>query len=487
MIKQATSTAISFALLLALLLFSFFCKLTYIPIRIWDEARNANNAFAMHLHGNWLIPYYEGSPDMWNTKPPLLIWMQVICMKLWGVSVWAVRFPAALFATTTGLLLWAFCRRYLQQVWVGMLAGAILATTFAYVHNHAGRTGDYDAPLVFFSVAYCFSMYLYLTDQNRKWLIYFWVFLTFATLTKGIAGLLLVPGIAAFILIRKKLKEIITTKQFYIGLGIFLLLVGGYYLLREQYNPGYLKAVTENELGGRYLAPLEGNGWPFDFYWNTIKNRFYPFWKWFVFPAFIGVGLLGSYKAKSITTFNLLVIIPYFLVISAAKTKLEWYPLPIYPFLALQIALLLQLVWQKLQEKIPASFRIFFVIAILMILFTKPVYNIAQQIFFFKEQPWDIEPHAQGAFINKAIREKKDLNNYVFFYEGYSGHLQFYMNKLQHEGVNTRLQSAPEGLQAGMLVVVNQAAAAKKLSTLYRIQKVNEQSGCTIYLIQGVL
>jgi hypothetical protein len=61
------------------------------------------------------------------------------------------------------------------------------------------------------------------------------------------------------------------------------------------------------------------------------------------------------------------------------------------------------------------------------------------------------------------------------------------MNKLQHEGVNTRLQSAPEGLQAGMLVVVNQAAAAKKLSSLYRIQKVNEQSGCTIYLIQGVL
>ena len=80
--KQSTS----FFPLLAILVFTFFIKLSSIPIRIWDEARNANNAFAMYLHGNWMIPYYEGQPDMWNTKPPFFIWLQTINMHLFGVN-----------------------------------------------------------------------------------------------------------------------------------------------------------------------------------------------------------------------------------------------------------------------------------------------------------------------------------------------------------------------------------------------------------------
>ena len=30
------------------------------------------------------MTYYLDEPDMWNTKPPLLVWLQVIFMKLLG-------------------------------------------------------------------------------------------------------------------------------------------------------------------------------------------------------------------------------------------------------------------------------------------------------------------------------------------------------------------------------------------------------------------
>jgi 4-amino-4-deoxy-L-arabinose transferase-like glycosyltransferase len=65
--------AASFILLLFLCITSFFLRLSAIPVRIWDESRNAMNAWSMYLNGNPFIPYYEGAPDMWNTKPPLLI------------------------------------------------------------------------------------------------------------------------------------------------------------------------------------------------------------------------------------------------------------------------------------------------------------------------------------------------------------------------------------------------------------------------------
>src|ERR1700694_1044195 len=135
-IKQPPAT-VSFAALLALLAFSFFTRLSALPVRIWDEARNANNALEMYLNDHWQIPFYEGRPDMWNTKPPLLIWLQVLDLHLFGINEVSIRLPSALAAVLTGLLLWWFVNRQLRKPWAGFLAGAVLATTHAYVFNHA--------------------------------------------------------------------------------------------------------------------------------------------------------------------------------------------------------------------------------------------------------------------------------------------------------------------------------------------------------------
>ncbi|MBJ6109715.1 hypothetical protein JAO73_11875 [Hymenobacter sp. BT523] len=43
---------------------------------MWDEARLAVNATEILQSGDWLITRYDGQPDLWNTKPPLFIWLQ---------------------------------------------------------------------------------------------------------------------------------------------------------------------------------------------------------------------------------------------------------------------------------------------------------------------------------------------------------------------------------------------------------------------------
>lgn len=53
-----------------------FYNLDGLVLRVWDESRNAVNATEMLANKNLLIRQYDGSPDMWEAKPPLLIWLQ---------------------------------------------------------------------------------------------------------------------------------------------------------------------------------------------------------------------------------------------------------------------------------------------------------------------------------------------------------------------------------------------------------------------------
>ncbi|UOQ78563.1 hypothetical protein MUN84_08455 [Hymenobacter sp. 5516J-16] len=79
------------------------------PIYLWDESRVAVNAAEMALNNNWLVAHFEGQPDLWNTKPPLLLWLQVLSIKLFGFNEVAIRLPTVgrwwqLLAPYTGLV-----------------------------------------------------------------------------------------------------------------------------------------------------------------------------------------------------------------------------------------------------------------------------------------------------------------------------------------------------------------------------------------------
>lgn len=480
---------IGFLLLLLLLVHSFLIKLSAIPIRIWDEARNANNALHMYLQGFSLVTYYEGSPDMWNTKPPLLIWIQVTFMKLFGITEWAVRLPAALSAIGTGIVLWIFCRRYFKQSATGLLAGSILATTYAYVYNHGGRTGDYDAPLVLFCTLYCLSWFCYIESGRRNWLRLFWMFFILAALMKGIAGLMFVPGLFLFTLICRKLKVILRTTDLYIGVAAFILVTGGYYLGREQANPGYLKAVYENELGGRYLTALEEHAHPFDFYIRSMREWLYSWWFYFIVPAFLAGFLSKEVLVQRLTRFNLLMVLPYLLIVSLAGTKLEWYVLPLYPFLALQIGLLLFPLWQFLASRLllTTTTRSLLSIGLFCLLFAVPFKKVYNHIHHFKEEPWDTDPHKQGYFLQEAVKSNKDLNHYTFLYSGYNGQLAFYITQLQIQHVGVQLNASVEGLTPGSYAVVSQQEIQALLLQHYSVKPLYEKYGCTVYLVQSRL
>ena len=157
-----------YLLLFLLILFPLFQHLNVLTIRLWDESRLAINAYEMYYHGNYLIPTFDGAPDMWNTKPPLMVWLQVFFMKIFGVNEWAIRLPSALAALFTCILLMFIAVRYVKNFWFGFICVLVLITSRGYVGEHASRTGDYDALLAFFTTLSCLSFFVFLGNSKVK-------------------------------------------------------------------------------------------------------------------------------------------------------------------------------------------------------------------------------------------------------------------------------------------------------------------------------
>jgi len=474
----------SLACLIPLLTFSFFVNLPALPIRVWDEARNANNALEVYLHHNWLVPSYDGLPDMWNTKPPLLIWTQVAAMHLFGVGELAVRLPAAIAATGTALVLWAVCALHYRKPWTGFLAGAGRASTKAYVVNHAGRTGDYDSMLTLFLTSYSLSALIYTrTEGGRRWIVLFWVCAALAVLTKGVAGMLLFPGVLVLLVVERRLARVVSEPASYLGALGFLLAVGGYYVFRERANPGYWNAVVNNEIVGRYVEGLGPAPAPFFFYVNAIYGGD-GYWIWFLLPAFAaGLFLSRSRDIRQLTLFNLIMVASFWMVISAGRTKMEWYALPLFPFFSLQIGILLGIGFERSGARIqsPAVGR-FAAVLTCALLFAAPFASVRTEIFNTEEVGLNEEMEAQARFLQHSIREGSDLRNYVFCFRGYNAPTNFYVKLLRSEGTNIEMRDHIGRLVPGAhaVVVASQNDMLEEVEDVYSVSRIDERFGCVV-------
>lgn len=309
------------------------------PLEIWDEARLANNAIEMASGGLSLITTYNGTPDHWNTKPPLLIWLMAISIRVFGPTEFAVRLPSVLAALATASLIFYFCAARLKRPFAGFAAALFMLTMPGYVLMHAARSGDYDALLTLWTTAYLLAGYMFFHDvpQRRSaWLYISTLAVASAFLTKTVQGLVLVPPLFIYALLTGRLKEVLRTRALYLGGLMIATILVGYYAVREYLDPGYSAAALGNDLVGRYASVIEGHsGGPA---WYFTQLRLFP---WLI-PGLIA-GLLLAYKGgherASASVFIGLAAAFYLGVISSASTKLSWYLVPLCPLLALLLGL----------------------------------------------------------------------------------------------------------------------------------------------------
>lgn len=420
--------------------FQLFYKLDELTLRKWDEGKNAVSAYEMLHNNNFLVRYYEGKPDDWGFKPPLLTWHQVLSMKVFGVNEFAVRFPSALYAYFTALLIFFFFKDELKFPYAGLLASFVLLTSVGYLERHIAKTGDHDSMLTFFLTLQALSFYKYLRyNRQTKYLLLFTFSLILASLTKGIAGLFLIPGFILYAAFDKKFLQIISDHRVYLCLLLFVFVIGGYYGLREADSPGYLKSVWENELLPRYIDQSEAESYAkhhkdYFYYVKNLWNKRLKPWA-YILPLFlIALFFTCNKKIKSIYFYLLLVGLTYLVIISAG-TKNLWYDAPLYPIIAIIIA---AGTWQLFTfiDRLPINqlTRFSTTLAILIPIIYFPINNSKKLTFQVKEKPWQYDEQGINYFLRSKIENSEKINDLGIAYSGYHSHIRFYMNQLNDMG-----------------------------------------------------
>lgn len=463
---------IEVTLVICLCCFPLFYRLDTLPIRQWDEARNAVSAIEMLQNKNYVVRYFNGEPDYFDVKPPLLIWMQVLSIKLVGLNELAIRLPSAIAALLTAIFLIIYFHKYNNNRYAGYLASLILVTSHGYINGHLARTGDHDALLVLFITMAVFLYYEFLKSEhtNNSLLFQITFVMVLGVFTKGVAVLMILPGLLVMTLLFGRLQRLLRNKWFYTCILLFLVVCGFYYALRESWQSGYLKAVWTGELFPRYLNTSKAFLKESALYYisNFITGRF-SYWIYFLLPAVITLAWQGLKEKRSFSVY-LLINALVFLVIISAGSKNIWYDGPLYPLLSTITALfLLQMhkFSKQLLNNTPLICRTAAVV-ILVTVFIYPGITIMKKVKRSAEFFWDEEIYS----ISYVLR---DLHNSPLLaiepvsiaFDGYNGHFLFYTQAIAYKYGKVIKVKSMEELRNGDYVLVSQESMINQIGSKF--------------------
>lgn len=480
-------------LLLVLAAFPLYYELGRNPIQLWDESRLAVNAFEMSRDSHWLVPQFNGVPDHWNTKPPLLIWFEAISFKMFGYSALALRLPVAIANLVTVLMVFRFGSRTLRQPLAGFFGALVLVTCSGFVQRHIARTGDYDALLTCWVTLGWIQFFHYLETANRRHLLWCAAAITAATLTKSIAGLLVLPGLFLYALVQRRLLWLLRQPVVYVaGLG-WLVIVAGYYLGREAVDPGYWAAVKQNDLGGRLLDEQGPGNAYWSFYLENIFNSTFRYWLWAAVTGLL-LGLLQKGTPVHRAVWLLLaVVVGWLLVISSAANEYLWYDAPIYPAMALLagigLAVLFRDVLGRYQAQLPAWQYKGLQLGIGLLVLLLPYRAIIRQII--EERYSDYGEGVDGHLARYLVtlsKQHPELDSLTVLRNGgsYNAVFDFYKHvhniKPGHQMVVGGAQYGPT-LPPGTVVVLCNPAHRVPLDSAFRVVALDQREPCQTLLL----
>lgn len=468
---------IAWLLWFALVLFALMFGLGRPPFQIWDEGRILINTLEMAQSGQWMATTFEGKPEFWNTKPLLLHWLQWASASLFGWNEWGLRLPSAASALGVVLLILGISKGILGSYRYGFAAGLVLIVLPGYVGFHASRTADYDALLSLGTTGAFLSLWL-AAERDSRYLLLTWFFLTLAVLTKGIAGLLIAPGLACIALLRYRAIPWLQTRWFWLGFVFFVFVILAYYLGRDSLQPGYLEAVWNNELGGRFAQTNEGHDHPW-YYYLGVLVRHVGFGGGFL----LLFGVVLAVKAESdrvrLAARDALIAALFLgVVLSSSQSKLDWYLVPMHPLLALAAGL----GWADwLGDFKTLSYPKKSAVFVLILLFFA-TYGL--EILGRNNRPTSPKYRANYAcssVLAEVLTGKGEPPTAVIF-GTYDAHVRIYVKLLQRQGIRIRLLKSSQ-VNLGDRVLCSEPEVRASLRQKFAVDSVVHPLGAVTYTI----
>lgn len=475
MIFKKYSLLFSITTLSLLCYFSLFHKLDREAMHWWDESSYALNAQEMLEQGKVIEVFLFGKPDLYNSKPPFAIWCMALSVKYFGFNELGVRLPSALFALFTAVFLWFLGFRLTKSHWKALFLPLVLISSFGYVGEHISRTGDTDSILTFWILLQAVFLYKYCDSESSKqkniYLYLTTLSLVLGCLTKGVAGLIAIPGMFVWLLNSKQLITTIIKKEFYVCVFFFFLIVLGYYFLRNYLTPGYLDAVIKNEIGGRVNKQdfLNKDTLPMYYYFqNMIEKNRYMVWI-YVLP-FSMVFILMQKKSKygKLGLFAIIIFVSLSLFLAVSKTKLDWYDAPLYPIMAIVIGVSFYILMDVFSEK----FAVFFVLAFIWPFYSIVSHNINSPL-----------GSTLGKFM-QAVRTKGYKNSIYIISADYNFSILFYIKQDALSGGHSEsIHPFNNTLKPGDLILTEKQERDGEMNHVFNLKLIYAKNECKLYRI----
>jgi 4-amino-4-deoxy-L-arabinose transferase-like glycosyltransferase len=334
-----------------------------VPLIDRDEPRFAEASREMLERGDYVVPYFNNSYRF--DKPPFTYWAQAASYKIFGANDFAARFPSALAAALTALVIFAWGFRMGDER-VGFW-GAIIFTLSLQTVEHA-KAAVADMWLVLFvTVAHWAGYELYFRSEkqrstpnvqrstfneehatpNSRWWWIFYIALALAFLAKGPIGWIPLATVALTKLFVRDKRDprfsfingtIITLAG--IALTVAIVALWGIPALIRTHGQFWEIGIGRHVVGRSFTA-MGGHGARsvgtylllIPFYFVTVFFSFFP---WSIKLPWLAKKL---WRERDLTdTYLLCGVAIVFGIFTLVTTRLLHYTLPAFPLLALLLA-----------------------------------------------------------------------------------------------------------------------------------------------------
>jgi len=308
---------------------------------LWDrdEPRYARVAVEMVDSGHYLVPTFND--QMWFDKPPLLYWLMSLPVRLLGPTELACRFFGVVGTALTCLLTFYIGRRLFDSK-SALWAMVILASTLLVLVVGSAATSD--AVLLPFIVA-VMMIFAYKSVSGTRFyhVILIGIALGLGMLTKGPVGLMPIPVIGAILWFNRKTTGNILRNILLVGTSLtigFLIFAAWAIPVNSFTNGEFFRVFIGRNVLTRALKPMEHHGGNFllylPYYLPVVIVGFFP-WTLHL-PGALSAVAGGRVGGKYGRIFLFSWIVPIFIIMTLAATKLPHYILFIWPALALAVA-----------------------------------------------------------------------------------------------------------------------------------------------------
>lgn len=344
--KQALSD-LCLLFLLSILAYGFFLGSYHLIVP--DEGRYVEVAREMIASHNFITPYLDGTTFL--DKPILYYWIESFFIKLFGLNEWSARLLPLLFATLGNLFIfWAGLKLYSRRIaWIASLT--LMSSLLYFLSAHYA---DMDLMVAVLLSGSFWSFIIGIERHDKTRTPYLWsayIFAGLAFLTKGLMGLVFPCMVIGLWIILHWRWTTLLRMRILSGLALFLFILLPWFILVQQANDEFFHYFFVIQQFARYTTQNFNMHKPVYFYLIVIFAGLFP-WSLFLPQALFSFikKIRASWGTSDTETFILLWATLIFIFFTLPKSKIVGYILPVFPPLAMMIAVYLDHHWELLPK-----------------------------------------------------------------------------------------------------------------------------------------